>query len=452
MRSGYYHIGLSPEAQTKTAFVVGGPQCTKYEFKVVPFELTQAPAYFQKLVGEVLAGLPFAFGYLDDILIFSPNMKTHLEHMRIIFERLKEANLKLKESKCSFLKAHIQYLGHIISGEGIEPVPEKLESLNEMPPPTTQKEVRQFLGLAGYYRKFVPKYSDIARPLTDLTKKDIQFRWTEKCQQTFDMLKELLSKESILKYPDPNKQYTLFTDASKYAWACVLTQEYEYYQDPKTRALYNTDQIQIKLKEGEIDKELLSDYKLKQILHPITYTSGLFRGSQLNWATLTKEAYAIYMSVKKLNYYLEDADIILRSDHLPLKKFLEKNTLNTKVNNWAIEISPYRIQFEYIKGIKNTLADTMSRLVNITPEIQPEPEPEGMEYGYYHFPQLEPIKMKKENKNIKTKEMNEIMAKKEPIQDDQIIQPLTEKDIINIQIKDPFCSKIIQQLKKTKRM
>ena len=109
-------------------------------------------------------------------------MKTHLEYMRIIFQRLKEANLKLKESKCSFLKAHIQYLGHIISGEGIEPVPEKLESLKKMPAPKTQKEVRQFLGLAGYYRKFVPKYSDIARPLTDLTKKDIKFNWTQKCQ------------------------------------------------------------------------------------------------------------------------------------------------------------------------------------------------------------------------------------------------------------------------------
>ena len=377
-------------------------------------------------------------------------MKTHLEHMRIIFQRLKEANLKLKESKCSFLKAHIQYLGHIISGEGIEPVPEKLESLNEMPPPTTQKEVRQFLGLAGYYRKFVPKYSDIARPLTDLTKKDTQFNWTERCQQTFDMIKELLSKEPILKYPDTNKQYTLFTDASKYAWACVLTQEYEYYQDPKTRALYTSNQRQEKLKEGEIDKETFLEYKLKQILHPITYASGLFRGSQLNWATLTKEAYAIYMSVKKLNYYLEDADIILRSNHLPLKKFLEKNTLNTKVNNWAIGISLYRIQFEYIKGIKNTLADTMSRLINIIPEMQPQLEPEGMEYSYYHFLQLEPIKMKKENKNIKTKEINEMTAKKEPIQDAQITQPLKEKDIINIQMKDPFGAKIIKQLENKK--
>ena len=132
---------------------------------------------------------------------------------------------------------------------------------------------------------------------------------------------------------------------------CTFTENhsYEYYKDPKTRALNTSDQMQEKLKEGEISKELLLDYKLKQILHPIIYASGLFRGSQLNWATLTKEAYAIYISVKKLNYYLEDADIILRSDHLPLKKFWEKNTLNTKVNNLAIEISPYKIQFEYIK-------------------------------------------------------------------------------------------------------
>ena len=128
----------------------------------------------------------------------------------------------------------------------------------------------------------------------------------------------------ILTYPDPNLPYVLFTDASKYAWACVLTQE----------------------------KVHMFEEKEVKILHPITYMSGLFRGSQINWACLTKEANAIYMSIKKLTYYLEDADVTLRSDHLPLKKFLAKNTLNSKVNNWAIEISPFRITFKYIKGIK----------------------------------------------------------------------------------------------------
>ena len=121
--------------------------------------------------------------------------------------------------------------------------------------------------------------------------------------------------------------------------------------------------------------------------------SGIFRGSQLKWACLIKEAYAIYMSIKKLTYYLEDADITLRSDHLSLKKFLAKNTLNSKVNNWAIKISPFWITFEYIKGIKNTLADTMSRLIEIDSQVQQEPEPEGYEFGYYVFDNLPDIKV-----------------------------------------------------------
>ena len=165
------------------------------------------------------------------------------------------------------------------------------------------------------------------------------YEWTPISQESFEMLKASLMKEPILTYPDPSLLYVLFTDASKYTWACVLTQE-------KTHIM-----------EG---KEV-------KFLHPITYMSGLFRGSQMNWAWLTKEAYAIYMSIKKLAYYLEDADITVRSDHLPLRKFLAKNTLNSIVNNWAIEILPFHITFEYIKGIKNTLADTMSRLIDIDP-------------------------------------------------------------------------------------
>ena len=109
-----------------------------------------------------MSGLTFAFGYLDDILVFSPDMETHLKHLRLLFERLRSADLKLKEVKCNFLKKHIQYPGHIISGEGITPVPEKLESIQKMLPPTNPKEVKQFLGLIGYYRKFVPCFSDLA--------------------------------------------------------------------------------------------------------------------------------------------------------------------------------------------------------------------------------------------------------------------------------------------------
>ena len=158
--------------------MIGGPHGGKFEFKVCPFGLAQAPAYFQRLVDEVLRGLSFAFGYLDDILIFSPDIKTHLKHIKILFDQLRTANLKLKESKCNFLKRHVQYSGHLISEEGIEPVPEKLNSTRNMPAPRTPKEVKQFLGLIGYYRKFIPKFSDVAHPLTNLTKKDVPYEWT----------------------------------------------------------------------------------------------------------------------------------------------------------------------------------------------------------------------------------------------------------------------------------
>ena len=119
--------------------------------------------------------------------------------------------------KCSFLKKHIQYLGHIVSGDGIKPVPEKLSSIQSMPCPYTPKEVKQFLGLVGYYRKFIPQYADIARPLNALTRKDTEFEWTEICQKSFDLLKAMVSEEPILVYPDPSKPYVLFTDTSKYA-------------------------------------------------------------------------------------------------------------------------------------------------------------------------------------------------------------------------------------------
>ena len=148
MRSGYYHMVLSEKSRPKSAFV---SSFGKWEFKRCPFGLAQAPAYFQRLVNEVLSGLTFAFSYLDDILIYSPDMETHLEHLRMFFMRLREAYLKLKEVKCNFLKKHIQYLGHIVSGKGITPMPENLTCIKDMPPPKTAKEVKQFLGLIGCY-------------------------------------------------------------------------------------------------------------------------------------------------------------------------------------------------------------------------------------------------------------------------------------------------------------
>ena len=154
MHSGYHHVEITEEARPKTAFTLPA-NLGKWEFLRCPFGLAQAPAYFQRLINEVLAPFDFAFGYLDDILIYSPDVEIHLQHLKLIFQRLCEVDLKLKMENCSFLKKHIQYLGHIISGDGIKPVPEKLSSIQQMPRLYTSKEVKQFLGLVGYYRKFI---------------------------------------------------------------------------------------------------------------------------------------------------------------------------------------------------------------------------------------------------------------------------------------------------------
>ena len=171
------------------------------------------------------------------------------------------------------------------------------------------------------------------------------------------MLKDYLQEAPILRYPDPSADYILYTDASKYAYAGVLTQTID-----------GTD-------------------------HPVVYTSGLFRGSQLNLAALTKEAYAIYISIKKLSFYLDSAQITLRSDHLPLKKFLEKNTMNAKVNNWAVKLESQNINFKFFAGTKNVLADTLSRLIELDESIKlPEEEPE-YEFGYTPFEELPPARV-----------------------------------------------------------
>ena len=355
---------------------------------MVPFGLAQAPAYFQLLMNKVLKGLKFTMTYLDDIIIFSQDELQHLEHLEIVFSCLWEAGLQMKRSKYNFFKSEIHYLGHLISPEGIGPLPNKLDSIRHMPVPNSTKEIKQSLGLTGYYRKFVPRFADISRPLTTLMKKDAKFEWTSACQKSFELLKEALCGEPVLKYADTSKPYTLYTDASKFGWAGVLTQPHTTTIDGKSTT---TD-------------------------HPVAFVSGLFRGSQLNWAALTKEAFAIYMSVKKLSFYLTDAQILLRSDHKPLEKFLLKNTLNSKVNNWAMELEAFNIQFDYIKG-SNILADTLSCLIAIDPDTPTTPEEPGYEFGYAIFEEFPKVQ-------TKTYEVNKVIVgtEKEIIKNDPELQ------------------------------
>ena len=412
--SGYYHISVSDSAKPKTAFVV--PGMGKYEFNRVPFGLAQAPAYFQRLINEVLMDCNFAMGYLDEIIIFSKTEEEHLQHLEEIFNYLMKTGLKLKLQKCSFFKKHIQYLGHLISDEGIQPLPEKLESIAKMPTPQNVKQVKQFLGLGGYYRKFVPCFSDISRPLTQRTRKNEGFNWTTECDKCFHMLKDYLQEAPILRYPDQSADYILYTDASKYAYVDILTQTID-----------GTD-------------------------HPVAYTSGLFRGSQLNWAALTKETYTIYISVKKLSSYLDSAQITLRSDYLPMKKFMEKNTMNAKVNNWAVELESQNINFKFIAGTKNVLSDTLSRLIELDENIKlPEEEP-GYEFGYTPFEELPPARVTIVEEVI----INESQSNQSPgplkikhnnpvAKDIELELPLSNSKMKELQEQDPLVRRLRKQ-------
>ena len=171
LRPGYHHIALDKDAIRKTAFVT---PFGKYEYLKFPFCLAQAPSYFQNLMNKVLNGLNFTLAYLDDIIIFSETAEQHLKQIQIVLNRLRQAKLKLKKSKCALFKKELHYLGHLLTTDGVKPQVEKIKAISEMKPPKNQKGVREFLGMVGYYRKFISRFADGTRPMTKLTRKDSQ--------------------------------------------------------------------------------------------------------------------------------------------------------------------------------------------------------------------------------------------------------------------------------------
>ena len=279
LMSGYQHIPLDKPSIPKTAF---NSPFGKFEYMKVPFGLAQAPEYFQELMTGILKDFIFAIAYLDDIIIFSKTPKEHLFHIRKVFKKLKSANLSMKKSKCSFFSKEIQYLGHILSATGIRPLPTKTHAIQHMQPPTTPKQVRAFLGLVRYYRKFIKGFAKIAKPLTLLTRQQVKFEWTPEHYTPFLHLKEAIVQAPILHYPNPDKRYIVYTNASDDACGAQLSQEHNGTE------------------------------------FPIAFLSHTFTETQRKWSTIKQEAYDIYYTITKWNYYLQGADIIVRIDHKPL--------------------------------------------------------------------------------------------------------------------------------------
>ncbi|XP_075768775.1 uncharacterized protein LOC142821515 isoform X2 [Pelodiscus sinensis] len=325
LTKGYWQIPLSPEAQAKTAFAT---PFGLYQFKNMPFGLHGAAATFQRLMNQVLRDhQDYAAAYIDDIVIFSESWEKHLEHVTSVLRALREAGLTANPKKCQFGRAEVSYLGYTVGRGKLKPLVDKVQAVREHPTPTTKRKVRQFLGLAGYYRRFIPNFSSVAAPLTDLTRKGQpeRVRWTAACDDAFQELKDRLVRAPVLAQPDFNKPFTLQTDASEVGLGAVLTQE----------------------EEGQE--------------HPILYLSRKLFPREKGYATIEKEALALKWAVDSLRYFLLGDEFTVVTDHAPLQWMQQMKDTNPRILRWYLSLQPYKFRVVHRPGSANGNADWLSR-------------------------------------------------------------------------------------------
>ena len=323
LASGYWQIEMDPKDREKTAFI-----CEQglFEYNVMPFGLCNAPATFQRLMDAILAGLKWTccLVYLDDIIIYSESFEDHIKHLSMVFQRLEEAGLKLKASKCHFAKNHINYLGHVVTDEGISPDPKKVEAVKDFPQPKFLKEVRSFLGLTSYYRRFIKDYAKIAFPINQLLKKDVKFEWTLKCQKAFEQLKDLLITAPILSSPDFTEVFKLQTDASDEGIGAVLAQD------------------------------------IRNREHVIAYASRALSSAEIKWDTREKEALAIVWGCEHYRPYLIGQSFIIETDHGSLKWLM--NVQKGRLARWGLRLAEFDFKIQHKPGKANGNADGISRM------------------------------------------------------------------------------------------
>ncbi|CAM4705544.1 unnamed protein product [Lepidochelys kempii] len=326
LTKGYWQVPLDESAKERSAFIT---HLGLYEFNVLPFGLRNAPATFQRLVDGLLAGLgEYAVAYLDDVAIFSDSWADHLEHLQKVLERIREAGLTVKAKKCQIGINRVTYLGHQVGQGTISPLQAKVDAIQKWPVPKSKKQVQSFLGLAGYYRRFVPHYSQIAAPLTDLTKKKQPnaVQWTGKCQKAFNKLKATLMSDPVLRTPDFDKPFLVTTDASERGVGAVLMQK------------------------GP-DQEF----------HPVVFLSKKLSERESNWSVTEKECYAIVYALEKLRPYVWGRRFHLQTDHAALKWLHTVKETNKKLLRWSLALQDFDFDIQHISGASNKVADTLSR-------------------------------------------------------------------------------------------
>lgn len=328
LSSGYWQVQLDQQDKEKTAFTTGR---ALYHFKVMPMGLVNAPPTFQHLMQLVLQGLSWktCLVYLDDIIVHSKSFPEHLLHLKEVFERLRAAKLKLKPSKCDFAKPQVTFLGHVVSAAGLQPDPRNIDKIRDWPTPENPTEVRAFLGLCSYYRRFIHQFAKISQPLNALTQKGKSYSWTDVEQKAFDTLRHALTHTPILAYPDFSKEFLLFTDASNVAIGCVLSQL------------------------NAINRE-----------HVIAYGSHTLTATERRWSTFDRELWAIVWSIRHFRQYLTGHPFRIITDHKPLlglrKMALDCDPTGRRAR-WALEIDPYEWTIEHKQGLKHSNADSLSR-------------------------------------------------------------------------------------------
>ncbi|GBG86574.1 hypothetical protein CBR_g41636 [Chara braunii] len=324
LKSGYRLIEVDPADQHKTAFKT---RDGLYEFTVMPFGLTNAPATFQSLMDKVLREQigRFVVVYLDDILIFSKSMEEHLKHLEEVLAILKKTQLHLNLEKSEFGKDSVIYLGHRLSAAGLEPEATKIEVIRDWPQPANIRELRSFFNLASYYRKFVPRFSIIARPLSQLTSKNVSYSWNAACTEAFRTLKEALVSYPELRIADPKLTFVVTTDASQYGIGAVLRQD-----------------------DGNG-------------LRPLEYYSKRMPSVKVATSTYMRELYALRMALDHWKHYLLGRHFKVFSDHETLKWIKQQTTLSPTLLRWFHEIGIFYFELRHKKGCYNQVADALSR-------------------------------------------------------------------------------------------
>lgn len=335
----YWQTEIDERDRHKTAFTVG--HLGHFQWNRMAFGLTSAPATQQKLMSRILKGLHMrcCVVYLDDVLVFSSSFEQHLKDLSAVIKRITDAGLKIKGSKCEFFQKSAKFLGHVVSDKGIHTNPEYIQAVREYPTPQSTKDIERFLGLAGFYRKFIKSYSNVARPLLDLlegrgkkkskSKKPLPFQWGDGQQQAFDALKDLLTTAPVLRYPDFSKPFLVRTDASGSGLGAVLCQTEEGSRTPHVIAYASRS-----LRKGE---KCYSAYKLE------------FKA--LHWAVTVK-----------FREFLSYGHFTVTTDHNPLTYLLTTAKLDATTVRWVGELANFSFDIHYKKGSSNQDADTLSRI------------------------------------------------------------------------------------------